>query len=251
VTAHRQTPQNYGKVPCAADENGKTPEPHIQRQGGAEPGPRGNAVRTRAPAARHEAVAEGPTDDPAAGGGGEGGGGGEDAVVGVLVLHLLLFFLGLGARQAFFGRPGRDGEGRIRGARVPAARLPGDGRGGVRRRVQGQRAVAAEAVGSRRAGLGLGVGVARAALGRAHRRRLPHLRGGGGRRRIARAALRSLPLRRLVIFCFPPSPFWYSGTDSMNWMGFTENFARFELISMNGLEEIRNVVAYAFFSGVL
>jgi hypothetical protein len=38
----------------------------------------------------------------------------------------------------------------------------------------------------------------------------------------------------------------------MNWMGFTENFARFELISMNGLGEIRNVVAvaYAFFSVV-
>jgi hypothetical protein len=52
--------------------------------------------------------------------------------------------------------------------------------------------VAAQAVGR----LLLRVGVAGAALGRAHGRRRPHCSRGGARRGVARAALRPLPLRR-------------------------------------------------------
>ena len=134
-------------------------------------------------------VAAGPAEP--AGSGGEEGGGEPEATV--LVLRLVVFFLGLGAPQAPRRLVGGCAEGRIGGARVPAAGLPGHGRGRALRRVPGQRAVAAEAVGLR---AGFRVGVARAALGRAHGRRSPHCSRGGARRDVARAALRPLPLRR-------------------------------------------------------
>lgn len=186
---------NYGKAPAARGAKPQRPE-HPARSPGAgeEATARGNAVHARTPAARLApvAAAAAPAEPSVICGGREEGGGGEP-VAAVLVLHLLVFFLGARARQA----PrrlvvGRRAGGRIGGACVPAAGLPGPGRGRARRRVPGQRAVAAQAVGR----LLLRVGVAGAALGRAHGRRRPHCSRGGARRGVARAALRPLPLRR-------------------------------------------------------